>query len=222
MKSKKMAVILFVTAWPTFGQQSTTNTNCMVNGQMVDCRSTTTNETPPSGGWLSGVNKALAANRAKADAKRDQNVENIQQSQLSPEAIKELFAQEKQARDAKDTVDFIYCRQSPKSGITDFDGKSKTCGDVIEYTKAFCAVNPEVGRCNLAKSKAEVEKAFAALVDNYNSNKHRNGSWEQGYYSNKFAELTKWGCMSFTDMTLPQRDGAVHSCPSAPEAGPQA
>jgi hypothetical protein len=42
----------------------------MVNGQMANCTSTTTNPTPPSGGWLAGVNKALAANRAKAEANR--------------------------------------------------------------------------------------------------------------------------------------------------------
>jgi hypothetical protein len=217
MKLKMMAVVLFLTPWPTFGQQSTTDTHCMVNGQMVDCNSTTTQQAPPSGGWLTGVNKALAANRAKADANRQQSPQNVQQSQLSPEAIKELFAQEKQERGAKDTVDYIYCRQNPKNGITDSDGKPKTCADVIDYTKAFCTVNIEDGRCKLAKSRTDVLKAFASLLDGYNSEKDKNK--EHGYYAEQAAKLTRWGCMSFPDMVLPQIDGDTHSCPNAPEAG---
>jgi sarcosine oxidase delta subunit len=218
----KLAVItlgLFLTAWPTFGQQSTTDTNCMVNGQMVNCTSTTTNPTPPSGGWLTGINKAMAANREKAEANRNQNA-GQQTPQLSPEAIKELLAEEKKERDDKDTVDFIYCRQNPKGNITDSKGQSRTCIDLIEYTKAFCSVNPEAERCALAKSKAEVEKAFAALVDEYNANTHRGRGWEQAYFGEKFARLTKWGCMSFPDMTLPQRDATSHPCPNAPEPTP--
>jgi hypothetical protein len=218
MKSAIMALALFVTAWPLFGQQSTTDTNCYVNGQMVNCTSTTKTEPPPSGGALGGINKALAERRAKAEANRDQNAQNVQQTQqLSAEAIKELLAEEKKEREGKDTVDFIYCRQNPKGGITDSEGKLKTCADVIEYTKAFCSVNPEVERCTLAKSKVEVEKAFTALVSEYNANPHRSRSWEQAFYGEKFAKLTKWGCMSFPDMILPQRDGTSHPCPNAPE-----
>jgi sarcosine oxidase delta subunit len=216
----------------TASAQTQTDTNCTTSpdygaGRTTNCTSTTT-PPPPSGGVLEGINKALAANRAKAEAKRDQNTQQAHQAQLSQEAIKELLAEEKKEREAKDTVDFIYCRQNPKGNITDSEGKLKTCADAIEYTKAFCSVNPEVERCTLAKSKVEVEKAFAALVDEYNTNTHRNRNWEQAYFGEKFAKLTKWGCMSFPDMTLPQRDGASHVCPNAPEpvplqadAGPQ-
>jgi len=215
MKTSLIAVALFLAAWPTLGQESKTHTNCYVNDQWIDCSSTTRTSPPPSGGFWGGLNKAMADRRAKADTNRDQNAQ--QAPQLSPEAIKELLAEEKKEREAKDTVDFIYCRQNPKSGITDSEGKRETCAEVIEYTKAFCSVNPEVERCNLAKSKAEVEKAFAALVDEYTTNTHRNRDWEQRYFAEKFAKLTKWGCMSFPDMTLPQRDGTLHACPSAPE-----
>ncbi len=221
MKSKIVAVLLFATASSTFGQQSTTDTNCNVNGQQVNCTSTTTTPTPPTGGWLTGVNKAMAENRARAEANRSQNPQNVQQSQLSPEAMKEPLAEEKRERDAKDTVDFIYCRQNPKTNVTDSEGKSKACADVIEYAKAFCLVNPDVERCTLAKTKTEVMKAFSVLSEDFNSERRRNKKDVQMYYDSLFAKLTKWGCMSFPDMILPQRDGTTHSCPSAPEAGPQ-
>jgi hypothetical protein len=187
MKSALVALALFVTAWPLFGQQSTTDTNCYVNGQMVNCTSTTKTEPPPSGGALEGINKALAERRAKAEANRNQNAQNAQSSQLSAEAIKELLAEEKQERESKDTVDYIYCRQNRQSSIKDFEGKPKTCADVIEYTKAFCLVNPSVERCTLAKSKAEVEKAFSVLSEDYKTDPRRNKKDAQMYYDSLFA-----------------------------------
>ncbi len=220
MKTTMLAIALFLTAVSAFGQESTTNTDCNVYGQQVNCTSTTTTPPPPSGGALEGINKALAANRARAEAKRDQNAQQAQQAQLSQEAIKELLAEEKQERENKDTVDFIYCRQNPKGSITDYEEKQKTCADVIEYTKAFCLVNPDVERCTLAKSKVEVEKAFASLVNDYNTDPRRNKKDTQMYFDSLFAKLTKWGCMSFPDMTLAQRDGTLHPCPSAPESTP--
>jgi sarcosine oxidase delta subunit len=221
MKPVMMAVALCVTAWPVFGQQSTTDTSCYVNGRLVNCTSTTKTEPPPSGGALEGINKALAERRAKADANRNQNAQNVQQTpQLSAEAIKELLAEEKQERESKDTVDYIYCRQNPKGSMTDSEGKSKACTEVIEYTKAFCLVNPGVERCTLAKSKAEVDKAFSVLSEDYKTDPRRNKKDAQMYYDSLFAKLTKWGCMSFPDMTLPQRDGTSHPCPNAPEPAP--
>ncbi|MGC1615444.1 MAG: hypothetical protein WA736_12215 [Candidatus Acidiferrum sp.] len=204
-------------------KQSQTDTNCTTSpdygvGRTTNCTSTTT-AAPPAGGWLTGVNKALAANRAKAEANKDQKAQ--QAGQLSPEAIKELFAEEKQEKDAKDTVDFIYCRQNPKSGVTDSDGKPKTCADVIEYARAFCLVNPEVERCTLARSKAEVQKAFAALAADYNTDPRRKKKDVQEYFDSEYAKLTRWGCMSFPEMTLPQRDGTLHPCPDAPDTTPQ-
>ena len=179
-------------------------------------------EPPPSGGWLTGVNKALTANREKAEANRNQNAQNGQQApQLSAEAIKELLAEEKNERESKDTVDVIYCRQNPKGSITDFEGKLKTCAEVIAYTKAFCLVNPNAERCTLAKSKVEVEKAFSVLSEDYKTDPRRNKKDAQMYYDSLFAKLTKWGCMSFPDMILPpQRDGTSHPCPDAPEPAP--
>jgi sarcosine oxidase delta subunit len=217
MKTTVLVMALLLTAVSAFGQESTTNTDCNVYDQQVNCRSTTTTPPPPSGGALEGINKALAANRARAEAKRDQNAQQAQQAQLSQGAIKELLAEEKKERENKDTVDFIYCRQNPKGSISDYEEKQKTCSDVIEYTKAFCLVNPEVERCTLAKSKVEVEKAFASLVNDYNTDPRRNKKDTQMYFDSLFAKLTKWGCMSFPDMTLAQRDGTLHPCPSAPE-----
>jgi hypothetical protein len=219
MKSIVMTTALFLMAGQASGQQSTTNTDCDVNGQQVSCTSTTRTPPPPSGaalhGALESINKTLAANRARDEAKRDQNAQQAQQAQLSQEAIKELLAEEKKERENKDTVDFIYCRRNSKGSITDSEGTPKTCADVMEYTKAFCSVNPEVDRCNLAKSKLEVEKAFAALADAYGMNRGHAGNEE--YFADKFTKLTKWGCMSFPDMTLPQKNGTLHPCPDAPE-----
>ena len=221
MKSVMIVLALFLTASPLFGQQSSTDTHCYVNGQMVDCTSTTNTEPSPSGGAWEGINKALAERRAKAEANRNQNTQNVQQTpQLSAEAIKELLAEEKKEKESKETVDFIYCRQNPKASITDSQGLPKTCTQVIEYTKAFCAVNADAERCTLARSESEVDKAFAALLNQYSSDKHRDRAWEQEYYKQSFAKLTKWGCMSFPDMTLPQPDGTSHPCPNAPEPAP--
>jgi sarcosine oxidase delta subunit len=218
MKLAMIALALLVTAWPAYGQQSTTDTNCYVNGQLVNCTSTTKTEPPPSGGWLAGVNKAMAANRAKAEANRNQNTQNTQQSpQLSPEAIKELLAEEKQERDAKETVDFIYCRQNPKGNITDSNGQPQACADVIAYTKAFCTVNTEANRCNLATSRTEVERAFADAAKAYNDKDNKRHAGNEEYFTEKFAKLTRWGCMSFPDMVLPQKDGSFHPCPNAPD-----
>lgn len=213
MKLHILGVAFFALAAPMFGQQSTTNTNCMVNGQLVNCTSIT-NATQPTVGWLG----TLAAREKERQKQKDESAsqpQTAQQSQISPEAVKELLTQEKAERDAKDTVDFMYCRQNPKASVTDSDGKAKSCSDVITYTKAFCSVNPNDDRCTLARSKAEVEQAFAAAAAAYTANKRRAGNEE--YFADKFAKLTKWGCMSFPDMVLPQRDGTMHPCPDAPE-----
>lgn len=209
MKSKIMLLALFVTAFPTFGQQSTTDTNCMVNGQMVNCTSTTT--TPPPAPSLNENYNKYRNLFGKHDS--DQS----KPAQPSPDAMKELLAEARLEKETKATVDLIYCRQNPKGGITDFDGHPKTCADVIEYNKAFCLVNPEVERCTLARSKAEVEKKFADLAEGYR-NDHPNRRSNQMYYDSLFVKLTKWGCMSFPDMALPQRDGTMHLCPDAPDA----
>jgi hypothetical protein len=216
-----LVVVAVIFTASTASAQTQTDTNCTTSpdygaGRSTNCTSTTT--PPPSGGVLEGINKALAANRAKADANRNQNAQ--QPPQLSTEAIKELLAEEKQERESKNTVDYIYCRQNPKANITDSEGKSKACAEVIEYTKAFCLVNPGVERCTLAKSKAEVDKAFSVLSEDYKTDPRRNKKDAQMYYDSLFVKLTKWGCMSFPDMTLPQRDGTSHPCPNAPEPAP--
>jgi hypothetical protein len=148
----------------------------------------------------------------KPDSDRRKGVPSTGTPQLSQEAIKELIEEEKKEKETKDTVDLIYCRQNPKASIGDSEGKPKTCADVIEYTKAFCLVNPQVERCTLAKSKVEVEKVFAALADDYNTDPRRQKRDVQMYFDSQFAKLTRWGCMSFPDLSLPQRDGTMHPC----------
>jgi hypothetical protein len=208
MKSTIITVAFFLTVCPAFAQQSGTTTECekSVGGDRMTCKTT---QNPPT----------LAEILRPKHTNQPQTVVAAAPSGLSPEAVKVFLAEEKATRDAKDTVDFIYCRQNPKGNVTDGE-KQRACADVIEYTKAFCLVNPEVERCTLAKSKAEVEKAFAALTDDYNTNPRRTKKDVQGFYDSLFARYTKWGCMSFPDLTLPQRDGTLHLCPNAPEHAP--
>src|SRR6267378_6219299 len=143
-----LVLIAFIFTTAISSAQTQTETNCTTspdNGmsRTTNCTSTTT---PPPGGWLAGVNKALAENRAKTGATKDQT----QQAGLSAEAMKELLAEEKKERETKATVDYIYCRQNVNGSITDFEGNPRTCSDVIAYTKAFCLVNSDVERCTLA------------------------------------------------------------------------
>jgi len=198
-------LVLLVAACTAFGQQTGTTTECekSYDGDKMTCKTT---PTPPT------LAEIL---RPKKHTDQPQTVVAAAPSGLSPEAVKAFLAEEKATRDAKDTVDFIYCRQNPKGNFTDNE-KQKACADVIEYTKAFCSVNPTEERCTLARSREEVQKAFAALVNQYNSDPHRSRPWEQSYYGESFAKLTKWGCMSFPDMVLPQKEG-THACPNAPE-----
>lgn len=205
MKLPILAVVLLLFTGRAFGQQSGTTTECENKYNGITCKTT---PSPPTLGEI--INRNLSPKNPQ------QAAATAPPSGLSPEAVKAILAEEKAQRDAKDTVDFLYCRQNPKGSVTN-DGTVRPCADVIEYTKAFCSVNTDAERCNLAKSKAEVDRAFAALVSEYNTNSHRNKPWEQGYFGEKFAKLTRWGCMSFSDLTLPQRDGASHACPNAPD-----
>jgi hypothetical protein len=208
-RSVILVLVLVATACDVSAQQAGTTTDCDEKvGGGVTCKTT---QTPPT-----------LAERLfpKHTDSKPQTVVAAPPSGLSPEAVHAILAEEKARRDAKDTVDYIYCRQNPKGNVADGDGKQKTCTDVIEYTKAFCSVNPAVDRCTLARSRAEVEKAFTALLNQYNSDPRRNKPWEQSYYGESFAKLTRWGCMSFPDMVLPQREG-THPCPNAPEPAPQ-
>jgi hypothetical protein len=201
---------------PAFGQQSgTTETNCQLSGNNMNCTSQHV---------LSYEEARSLFGKHSSESKPP----SADAGQLSPEAVKELLAEAKKERDAKDTVDYIYCRQNANGSVTDSEGKTKTCTDVIAYTKAFCLVNPvmtapwlpatpEAERCSLAKSKAQVQKAFATLADDYNHDPRRNKRDLQTYFDSLFTILTKWGCMSFPDMILPQRDGTLHPCPDAPE-----
>jgi hypothetical protein len=112
----------------------------------------------------------------------------------------------------KNLLDFIHCRQQPNGVALD---KQKPCSEVFDYTRAYCVVNPEKLRCNLAKSKEEITKAFDALVSEYRADKYRDR--HSDYFGAKFHRYTEWACMSFPDLVVPQQDGQ-HSCPDAPNA----
>jgi hypothetical protein len=213
MKRASIAAVGFFAVFfvPMMAEAQKTETNCHKDDITGDVPCTTGPAQPKTVG--EAIAKALAPKSASSPS-----IQQVQTGppQISPEAVKELLAGMKKERDEKDTINFLLCRQNPKSNVTDYDGQAKSCDETIEYTKAFCAVNTAAERCNLARTKEEVQKAFAALVDEYNTNEHRHKAWEQSYFSEKFAKLTRWGCMSFPDMTLPQMDAGQHSCPNAP------
>jgi hypothetical protein len=197
------AVILL----PSIGSAQTTNTNCNINGEWVNCTSTT--QQPPSGGAAQGIKDALDARAARNAAAAPARIaeEKLRQDQATAAAAQK-------AQDDKETAQFLYCRQNPnKEAVT--DGATKSCADFIEYEKASCLVNPGKDICNLAKSKAEVEKAFADLSDKFHSD-HPNRHSTQMYYESLYAKTTRWACMSFPDMTVPQWGGGQHPCPDAP------
>ena len=131
------------------------------------------------------------------------------------DAIKEIFAEQEREKEKTDTVIFLYCRANPQKDVTN-DGQRQSCTDVLEYTKAFCLVNTDDDRCTLAKSKAGVTEAFAKLSSEYrDEDPKQNKKSIQAYYDPLFRKLIKWGCMSFPDMTLTQRDGTPYPCPDA-------
>jgi hypothetical protein len=197
------ALVLLVGAGAALGQQSGTTTECKDTYGGMTCKTT---QSPPT---------LAEIFRPKPKPDQPHTVVANAPNGLSPEAVKAFLAEEKAARDAKDTVEFIYCRQNTKGSVIN-DGVQKSRADVIEYTKAFCAVNLTDERCTLARSREEVQKAFAALVGEYNADPHRNRNSDQAIFAEKFAKLTKWGCMSFPDMVLPQKEG-THACPNAPD-----
>jgi hypothetical protein len=196
---------------PLVASAQTTNTNCYVNGQYVNCTSTTQPTTPPSGGAAQGIKDALDAHAARVAAGAPARVEEEKLQQQRADA-----AAAQKAVDNKETAQFLYCRQNPMKE-TVVDGATKSCADFIEYEKASCLVNTKKDICNLAKSKEEVEKAFADLADKFHSD-HPNRHSTQMYYESLYAKLTKWGCESFSDMTVPQWGGGQHACPDAPVA----
>lgn len=185
---------LVLCAIPAFGQQSTTDTNCNVNGQQVNCTSNTTTNIPPPDPWantlsnINNMNKNMAANRERAEARRAQA---------------RADAEAKHALENHAEVNMVYCKQNPSGSVTTTDGKDRSCADELAYEKAFCVVNPEADRCRLPASEAEVEKAFADLIEKYKNDPGAKKRSTQNYYESQFQKLREWGCRSFPDMTLP-------------------
>jgi|SRR5580704_9221061 hypothetical protein len=204
----KATLIVGAVFLPVVASAQTTNTNCNINGQWVNCTSTT--QPPPSGGAAQGIKDALDAHAARVAASAPARVEQekLRQQQAAAAAQK--------AQDDKETAQFLYCRQNPNKE-TAVDGVTKSCAEFIEYEKASCLVNTKKDICNLAKSKAEVEKAFSDLSDKFHSD-HPNRHSTQMYYESLYAKTTRWACMSFPDMTVPQWGGGQHPCPDAPVA----
>ena len=207
MKTMAMGIAFFLIAVSAFAQQTTTDTNCNVDGQQLNCTSTTTTPPPPSGGALDGFNKAMAANRERADANRALRAQQDQQAKADAEL--------KQAQENRAIVNIVYCRQNAKGSVTTRDGQIRSCPDELAYTKAECTVSPGIDLCKLFMSHAEMEKAFADLAEEY-KNDHPNRHSNQMYYDSLFQAERKWACLSYPESKWPVRDGTYQPCPNAP------
>jgi hypothetical protein len=131
---------LFLCAIPAFGQQSTTNTNCYVNGQQVNCTSNTTTNAPPPDPWAntskqlqeSGqrLGAALAANAQRKAAYNDQ-IDRIE-------------------------LNIAYCQQNPDHSITLANEKPRTCEDEIAMVRAFCSIDKKHAKVKFCKMLANM------------------------------------------------------------------
>jgi len=188
MKTTSVAIAFLLIAGSAFAQQSTTNTDCNINGQQVNCKSTTTTSPPPSSGALTGVNKAMADNRERADANRALRAQQAQQAKADAEL--------KHAQENRAMVNIVYCRQNVTGSVTTGDGQVKSCTDELAYAKAECTVNPAIDLCKLFMSRAEMEKTFADLAEEYR-NDHPNRHSNQMYYDSLFQTQRKMGLLKF-------------------------
>lgn len=126
---------LFLCAIPAFGQQSTTNTNCNVNGQQVNCTSNTTTIAPPPDRW---------ANTSK----------QIQESSQRLSAALAANAQRRAAYNNEiDRVELniTYCQQNPEHSITLANDKPRTCTDEIAMVRAFCSIDKKHAKVKFCK-----------------------------------------------------------------------
>ncbi|MGB8802547.1 MAG: hypothetical protein WCC97_17855 [Candidatus Acidiferrales bacterium] len=208
MKKTTFGVGFLLIAIPVFAQQSTTNTDCNVNGQQVNCTSTTTTQAPPSGGAVAGVNKALAANRERADANRALRAQQAQQAKAQAEL--------KLAQENRSVVNIVYCKQNAAGSVSLGDGHVKPCTDELAYSKTECTVNPSIDFCKLFMSHADMEKAFADLAEEFKYDPRAKKHDCQMYYDSLFQAQTRWACLSFPETKWPLRDGTSHPCPNAP------
>ena len=208
MKKTTFGVGFLLIAIPVFAQQSTTNTDCNVNGQQVNCTSTTTTQAPPSGGAVAGVNKALAANRERADANRALRAQQAQQAKAPAEL--------KLAQENRSVVNIVYCKQNAAGSVSLGDGHVKPCTDELAYSKTECTVNPSIDFCKLFMSHADMEKAFADLAEEFKYDPRAKKHDCQMYYDSLFQAQTRWACSRFPETKWPLRDGTSHPCPNAP------
>lgn len=115
MKTLLIALAMLAAA-PVWAQ--TTNTNCNVNGQQVNC---TSNTTPSFSQSMDKFNKDMEETSTNLRAVRVANDR------------------------AKTNVE--YCRVNPNGSVTTNEGITKSCKDEIAYTTAWCNVHKWRGVC---------------------------------------------------------------------------
>jgi hypothetical protein len=121
---------------PLAASAQTTNTNCYVNGQYVNCTSTTT-------GNSDAAQAAQIKATADAQARMQQNLQ--ESSQRMGNAFAALAAQRQAEKN--DLTAVVFCRQNPAGSWT-FSGKAPTsCQNLEKNVVAYCTVNAKTHLC---------------------------------------------------------------------------
>jgi hypothetical protein len=172
-----LAILVLLTAGSAFGQQSTTDTNCNVNGQQVNCTSNTTstgstdaqraeqqremNESSKAAGAALGsaigntilkhrVNKWCAGHpEGSWNFPNGQNVTCFNWNEAyQPAANAQLKAQRADQMLTFAVAARTFCKAHPDQSWTGpISGKVTPCGQLIVLQDTECSRNPELAYC---------------------------------------------------------------------------
>jgi len=134
MKSTLITIALLLFGSAAFGQQTTTNTNCYVNGQQVDCTSTSTN------------NSATQAQQAETQRELNEAGTNL------GAAIGTTIARNKaeHAEEERVLMNIVYCQQNPEGSVTVGQGKlTQSCSVELAKARAVCTVKNKYKFCKV-------------------------------------------------------------------------
>jgi hypothetical protein len=186
-------MVLFLCAVPLFGQQSTTDTNCNVNGQQVNCTSNTTstgstdvqraeqqremNEAGKAVGSAVGSligNKILKHRIDKWCGGHPDGSWNFSNGQnvtcwnwneaYQPAANTQLRAQRTEQATTIAVAAWTFCSTHPDQSWTGpISGKVTPCGQLIALADATCSRNPGLDSCK-AIGEAKIPASTSASV----------------------------------------------------------
>jgi hypothetical protein len=121
---RRSILALLLCAIPVFGQQSTTNTDCNVNGQQVNCTSNTTTNAPPPNP-MDGFNKQIQDSSQRLGAALAANAQR---------------RAEEKSLESQIEFHVVYCEQNPANSITTTKGDTISCTEEFARTRALCSI----------------------------------------------------------------------------------